>query len=142
MRIVGAAIAALAFGIGAAGIGYAQSYPDKLIKIIAPYTPGSPNDVLARLIAQRLQGALGQPIIIDNRPGGGTIIGTKAAAMANPDGYTLLFSSSSLVIDAASNKKVQYDPLQDFAPIATVATTSWVLTIGTRVAREIDKAIR
>ena len=130
MRIVGAAIAALAFGIGAAGIGYAQSYPDKLIKIIAPYTPGSPNDVLARLIAQRLQAALGQPIIIDNRPGGGTIIGTKAAAMANPDGYTLLFSSSSLVIDAASNKKVQYDPLQDFAPIATVATTSWVLTIA------------
>jgi tripartite-type tricarboxylate transporter receptor subunit TctC len=118
----------VAFGLGSSAD--AQPYPSKLIKIVAPYTPGSPNDVMARLLAQELQARLGQPIIIDNRPGGGTTIGTKAVAAANPDGYTLLFSSSSLVIDPALNKKVDYDPLQDFAPIATVTTTSWVLAVS------------
>jgi tripartite-type tricarboxylate transporter receptor subunit TctC len=130
------------FGLVTAGVGHAQTYPNRLIKIIAPYTPGSPNDVMARLLAQRLQASLGQPIIIDNRPGGGTTIGTKAVAIANPDGYTLLFSSSSLVIDPALHKKVDYDPLTDFVPIASVATNSWVLTIATQVpARSVAELI-
>ena len=68
---------------------------------------------MARLLAQHLQATLGQPIVIDNRPGGGTTIGTKAVAMAAPDGYTLLFSSSSLVIDPALSGKTDYDPLKD-----------------------------
>jgi tripartite-type tricarboxylate transporter receptor subunit TctC len=130
------------FGLVTAGVGHAQAYPNRLIKVIAPYTPGSPNDVMARLLAQRLQASLGQPIIIDNRPGGGTTIGTKAVAIANPDGYTLLFSSSSLVIDPALHKKVDYDPLTDFAPIASVATNSWVLTIAAQVpARSVAEFI-
>ena len=120
---------AAGFGLAAVGLGHAQTYPNRVIRIIAPYTPGSPNDVMARLLAQRLQVSLGQPIIIDNRPGGGTTIGTKAAAIANPDGYTLLFSSSSLVIDPALHGKVDYDPLADFAPIASVATNC-ALTIA------------
>jgi tripartite-type tricarboxylate transporter receptor subunit TctC len=133
---------AAGFCLVTAGNGHAQSYPSRLIKIIAPYTPGSPNDVMARLLAQRLQASLGQPIIIDNRPGGGTTIGTKAVAIANPDGYTLLFSSSSLVIDPALHKKADYDPLTDFAPIASVATNSWVLTIAAQVpARSVAELI-
>ena len=116
--------------LGVAAPVWAQSYPSKPIRIIAPYTPGSPNDVMARLLAQHLQVSLGQPIVVDNRPGGGTSIGTKAAALANPDGYTLLFTSSSLVIDPAMNRKADYDPLKDFAPIAFVATTSWLLAIS------------
>jgi len=116
--------------LGVAAPAWAQSYPSKPIRIIAPYTPGSPNDVMARLLAQHLQVSLGQPIVVDNRPGGGTSIGTKAAALANPDGYTLLFTSSSLVIDPAINRKADYDPLKDFAPIAFVATTSWLLAIS------------
>jgi len=116
--------------LGVAAPAWAQSYPSKPIRIIAPYTPGSPNDVMARLLAQHLQVSLGQPIVVDNRPGGGTSIGTKAAALANPDGYTLLFTSSSLVIDPAMNRKADYDPLKDFAPIAFVATTSWLLAIS------------
>jgi tripartite-type tricarboxylate transporter receptor subunit TctC len=115
---------------GAVGIAPAGTYPDRPIRIIAPYTPGSPNDVMARLLAQDLQTRLGQPIVVDNRPGGGTSIGTKAAALAAPDGYTLLFSSSSLVIDPALNKRVDYDPLNDFAPIATVTTTAWLLVVS------------
>jgi len=116
--------------LGVAAPAWAQSYPSKPIRIIAPYTPGSPNDVMARLLAQHLQVSLGQPIVVDNRPGGGTSIGTKAAALASPDGYTLLFTSSSLVIDPAMNRKADYDPLKDFAPIAFVATTSWLLAIS------------
>lgn len=111
----------------------AQSYPNRVVRIIAPYTPGSPNDVMVRLLGQRLQQSLGQPVIIDNRPGGGTAIGTKAAAMAPADGYTLLFSSSSLVLDVAMNKKADYDPLKDFAPIAFAASNSWIVTVGEAV---------
>jgi tripartite-type tricarboxylate transporter receptor subunit TctC len=107
----------------------AEPYPSRAIKVIAPYTPGSPNDVMARLLAQHLQGRLGQPIVVDNRPGGGTTIGTRAVALADPDGYTLLFSSSSLIIEAAS-KRLDYDPRHDFAPIARVMTTSWLLVVS------------
>jgi tripartite-type tricarboxylate transporter receptor subunit TctC len=121
---------------------FAQPYPVRPIRIIAPYTPGSPNDVMARLLAQHLQAALAQPIVIDNRPGGGTTIGTKAVAMAAPDGYTLLFSSSSLVIDPALSGKTEYDPLKDFAPIATVTTTSWILAVAPELpARSLQEFV-
>ena len=115
-RIILALVASVCLGCDAG----AETYPARPIKIIAPYTPGSPNDVMARLLAQHLQGRFGQPIVVDNRPGGGTTIGTKAAAIANPDGYTLLFSSSSLIIDAALNKKPDYDPRAEFGPFDTV----------------------
>jgi tripartite-type tricarboxylate transporter receptor subunit TctC len=84
-----AALAALAL----AGPAAAQNYPARVIKLVVPYTPGSPNDVMARLLTQHLAPRLGQPIVIDNKPGGGTTIGTKAAATAEPDGYTLLLSA-------------------------------------------------
>ena len=71
----------------------AQNFPVKTVRIIVPYTPGSPNDVMVRLLAQHLQGRLGQAVVIDNKPGGGTTIGSKAAAAAPPDGHTLLFAS-------------------------------------------------
>ena len=120
------AIAALAL----AGPAAAQNYPARVIKLVVPYTPGSPNDVMARLLTQHLGPRLGQPIVIDNKPGGGTTIGTKAAAMAEPDGYTLLFVSSSIALDRAMKKKVDYDPLKDFAPVATVNTTYWLLAVS------------
>jgi tripartite-type tricarboxylate transporter receptor subunit TctC len=107
----------------------AQPYPSKVIKIIAPFTPGSPNDVMVRLLAQHAQTRLGQPIIVDNRPGGGTSIGTKAVATSAPDGYTLLFISSALVTDPAI-KGVDYDPMKDFVPVAAVTTTSWLFAVA------------
>lgn len=108
---------------------FAQSYPSRVIKLVVPFTPGSPNDVMARLLTQHLSPRLGQPIVIDNRPGGGTTIGTKLAAAAEPDGYTLLFISSAIIIDPAM-KHVAYDPLKEFAPVATVNTTAWLITIA------------
>jgi tripartite-type tricarboxylate transporter receptor subunit TctC len=123
-----AAIAVLAW----AGIGTeagAQSYPSRVIKLVVPFTPGSPNDVMARLLTQHLAPRLGQPIIVDNKPGGGTAIGTRLAAAAEPDGYTLMFISSAIVIDPAM-KRVAYDPLKEFAPVATVNTTAWLITVS------------
>jgi tripartite-type tricarboxylate transporter receptor subunit TctC len=126
------AIAALAL-IGKPLAAQPQSFPSKPVRIIVPYTPGSPNDVLARLLAQQLQAKLGQPVVIDNKPGGGTTIGTKAAAVAPPDGYTLLFASSAIVIEPILNKQIEYDPQKDFTPVAFIARTSLLLTISAQV---------
>jgi len=125
IRTVIIVLAVLAFG----GSATAQPYPSRVIKLVVPFTPGSPNDVMARLLTQHLSPRLGQPIVIDNRPGGGTSIGTKLAAAAEPDGYTLLFISSAIVIDPAM-KHVAYDPLKEFAPIAMVNSTAWLIVVS------------
>jgi tripartite-type tricarboxylate transporter receptor subunit TctC len=111
----------------------AEDFPSKPVKIIVPYTPGSPNDVMVRLLAQQLQGKFGQAFIVDNKPGGGTTIGSKAAAVAPPDGYTLLFASSALVIEPILNKQIEYDPQRDFTPVAFIARNSCLLTINAQV---------
>jgi tripartite-type tricarboxylate transporter receptor subunit TctC len=129
---VAAAITALVL-IGKPEPALAQDFPSKVIRIIVPYTPGSPNDVVARLLAQSLQGKVGQPVVIDNKPGGGTTIGSKAAASSPHDGYTLLFSSSALVIEPALIKQMEYDPQKDFTPIAFVASNSCLLTVNAQV---------
>ena len=125
-----AAVAALSL-VGQAAA--ADGFPSKPVRIIVPYTPGSPNDVMARLLAQHLQAKLGQAAVIDNKPGGGTTIGSKVAAAAPADGYTLLFASSALVIEPIMTKQIEYDPQKDFAPIAFVARTSLLLTINDQV---------
>src|SRR5215471_1694311 len=127
-----AAIAALAL-IGHPSAAEPQGFPRKPVRIIVPYTPGSPNDVVARWLAQHLQGKLGQAIVIDNKPGGGTTIGSKTAAVAPADGYTLLFASSALVIEPIMTKQMEYDPQKDFTPIAFIARTSCLLTINAQV---------
>ena len=125
-----AAVAALSL-VGEAAA--ADRFPSKPVRIIVPYTPGSPNDVMARLLAQHLQAKLGEAAVIDNKPGGGTTIGSKVAAAAPADGYTLLFASSALVIEPIMTKQIEYDPQKDFAPIAFVARTSLLLTINDQV---------
>src|SRR5262249_5325798 len=127
-----AAIAALALAASPSAA-EPQGFPGKPVRIIVPYTPGSPNDVMARLLAQHLQGKLGQPIVIDNKPGGGTTIGSKTAAAAPADGYTLPFASSARVIEPIMTKQVEYDPLKDFTPIAFVARTASMLTVNAQV---------
>jgi tripartite-type tricarboxylate transporter receptor subunit TctC len=112
----------------------AQGYPNKLIKIILPYTAGSPNDVIARFIAPYLSLRLRQPVIIENRAGGGTSIGAKAVMAAEPDGYTLLFSNSPThVIASLGSASFSYDPLEDFVPVAMVGSSSLVMVIAPAV---------
>ena len=111
-------------------IARAQAYPNKLIKLILPYTPGSPNDVIARLVTPALSSHLGQTVVIENRPGGGTTIGTRAVMTAEPDGYTLLWSNSpSHFIAPSVSKSANYDPIKDFTPIVAVASNANVLVI-------------
>lgn len=119
----------LALLASAASSAYAAEYPDRPIKMIAPFTPGSPVDVVARLLAQHMSTKLGQNVVVENRPGAGTTIGMKAASLAEPDGYTLLFQSSSLVVARAMYKNLDYDPQKAFAPVANVAWGSWVTVV-------------
>jgi tripartite-type tricarboxylate transporter receptor subunit TctC len=122
-------LAALPAVFGLVSPAFAQSYPSRVIRMITPFTPGSPVDVAARLLAQHLGANLGQNVIVDNRPGAGTTTGMKAAAMAEPDGYTLLFQSSSLVVAPAMYKNLDYDPLKAFIPVANVASSHWVTVV-------------
>jgi tripartite-type tricarboxylate transporter receptor subunit TctC len=97
--------------------------------MIVPYTPGSPVDVLARTVTQHVSARLHQTIIIDNRPGAGTTIGTKAAAESAPDGYTILIGATSFVISASLYPNLDYDPIKSFAPVAMLAVSPQVLVI-------------
>jgi tripartite-type tricarboxylate transporter receptor subunit TctC len=124
---------ALVGGAGAsiAGRADAQSYPDRLIKIVVPYPPGGPIDITARLVAQRLGPILGQTVIIENRGGAGGALGTKAAAGAEPDGYTLLFgNASAFVVGPAVYRFRDYDTLKQFTPIAKVTEGYEVLVVA------------
>jgi tripartite-type tricarboxylate transporter receptor subunit TctC len=114
---------------GATAPAVAADYPSRPIKMIAPFTPGSPVDVVARLLAQHLSIALKQSVVVENRPGAGTTIGMKSAALAEPDGYTLLFQSSSFVVAPAMYKNLDYDPGKSFTPVANVAWGSWVTVV-------------
>ena len=100
----------------------AQTYPVRAVRIVVPNAPGSSGDIVARLIAPPLGERLGQPVIVDNRAGAGTMIGGEAVAKAPPDGYTLLMAFSTLAINPATYKKVPYDALRDFAPITQLAS--------------------
>jgi tripartite-type tricarboxylate transporter receptor subunit TctC len=107
----------------------AQTYPTQPIKIIVPFIAGSPNDVVGRLLAQQLTTRLGQSVVIDNRPGGGTTIGARVAAAAEPNGYTLMFDSSSIVVAPAMYRNPGYDPVKSFVPVANTVFGHWLTVI-------------
>jgi tripartite-type tricarboxylate transporter receptor subunit TctC len=111
---------------------HAQSYPVKPIKLIVPYTPGSPVDVLARVVTQPVAARLGQGIVIDNRPGAGTTLGTKMAASAEPDGYTLLIGATSFILSFSLYQNLDYDA-RSFVPVAMLAHSPQVLVIAPSV---------
>jgi tripartite-type tricarboxylate transporter receptor subunit TctC len=110
----------------------AQSYPVKPIKVIVPYTPGSPVDVLARVVTQQVAARLAQGIVIDNRPGAGTTLGTKMAASAEPDGYTLLIGATSFILSFSLYQNLDYDA-RSFVPVAMLAHSPQVLVIAPSV---------
>lgn len=94
---------------GAAHADVASSFPEKPIKIIVPYSPGGFNDTIARIVGKKLEDAFGQPVIVDNRPGAGTIIGTTAAAKSDPDGYTMVVVGFAQVANQFLRKNLPYD---------------------------------
>lgn len=105
----------------------AQSYPNRPVKVIVPWPPGQATDIAARVVAERLQAALGQPFVIDNKPGAGGSIGTDAAVKSAADGYTLLAASSGPVSIMPSLQKIPYDPQKDLAPISLICRNAYVL---------------
>ena len=126
-RILSAATVALALGFAPL---HAQSYPERPVKVIVPTPAGGPVDVVARLVGNYLSSAMGQAVVVDNRPGAGNTIGSKEAAQAEPDGYTLLYSSASgLVLAPMLQKNAGYDPLTSYDPIALVAQSSNILVV-------------
>jgi tripartite-type tricarboxylate transporter receptor subunit TctC len=118
---------------GAASGVHAQGYPNKPIRIVVPYPPGGFNDTLARTVGQKLNEAWGQPVVVDNKPGGGTLIGTDAVAKTSPDGYTLLITPFAFAVNPSIFKKLPYDPLKDFAPITLAAATPNLLVANASV---------
>jgi tripartite-type tricarboxylate transporter receptor subunit TctC len=112
-------------------IARAEDYPTRPVTIIVPYTPGGSTEILARIVAQRLEPKLGQSVIVENKPGAGTVIGTTAVAKAAPDGYTLLMSTPTpMAINVRVHKELPYDPATDFVPLALVASAPFVLVVN------------
>lgn len=120
------AAAVLALPLGAR----AQGYPDKPIRLVLPFPPGGVTDLLARTLAERLQPRLGQPVVVENKAGAGTVLASDYVAKAPADGYTLLLAASSLGAAPAVMKKVNYDPVKSFAPVTLVAQVSHWLVVN------------
>jgi tripartite-type tricarboxylate transporter receptor subunit TctC len=122
--------AALVFLASTIGTGaQAQSYPDHPITLVVPYAAGGGNDVLARLVAERMSKSVGQQIVIENRGGAGGTIATRQVAKSAPDGYTLLIATSSLAINPSLYPNIGYDPRKDFAPVGLIASSSNVVLL-------------
>jgi len=128
-RVPATLLVALATGL--AGIVHAQqAFPNRPVRIIIPFTPGGTNDILARFLAPKLAENLGQNVIVDNRPGGNTVIASQALLAANPDGHTLsLPGNSHVLVPYLSKTPLPFDSLRDFAPVASLARTGLFLVV-------------
>jgi tripartite-type tricarboxylate transporter receptor subunit TctC len=125
-----------------AELAIAQAYPAKPIRIVVPLPPGGSNDLVARVAAERLAASLGQPALVDNRPGASGNIGTEFVARSAPDGHTLLMANTSHVINPSLFGKMPYDPIRDFAPIALMSSVHFALVVHPSVpARSVKQFI-
>jgi tripartite-type tricarboxylate transporter receptor subunit TctC len=112
------------------GTGDVEDYPDHQVTFIVPFAPDGGTDVLARLLATKLEQRLGKPFVVENRPGTGTVIATNFVAKSPPNGYTIMMAVSSLAIDATLYKSLPYDPAKDVALVALIATVPFVLLVN------------
>ena len=128
MRFVGSVLAVLAASMPARA-----DFPDKTIRIVVPYTPGGFNDTLGRIVAQKFTDNWGVPAVVENRPGGGTLIGTDAVAKAPADGYTLLVVAFPFAVNPSLYAKLPYDTLKDFAPLILAGQSANILVVNNDV---------
>lgn len=139
MRMIGAALAACA--LAWSGAARADTYPSKPIRFIVPYAAGGAVSVLARLVGDKLNASWGQPVVTDNRPGGGTLIAADLVVKSPPDGYTIMAIASTHVTLGLLYPNIKFDPLKDFAPVATLASGEQVLLVhpatGARTLKEL-----
>jgi tripartite-type tricarboxylate transporter receptor subunit TctC len=140
MKIVGALAAGLLLVLPASIA--AADFPDKTIRLIVPFPPGGPNDIIARVIGQRMSELTRQPVVIDNRGGQGGVLGTEAVAKAKPDGYTIAISSAGALAISPSMEKIAYDPLKDLQAITLVATVPEMLVVAGNVpAKDMNELV-
>jgi tripartite-type tricarboxylate transporter receptor subunit TctC len=120
----------------------AQDFPNKPIRVIVPFPAGGPNDIIARVVGQRMSELIRQPVLIDNRGGQAGVLGTDAVAKANPDGYTIGITSASSLATSPSMEKVPYDARKDFAPVTLVVTVPEMLVVASNVpAKNMDELV-
>ena len=134
-------LAACCLGLASSAQGQPGTYPNRPIKFIVPLTPGGGNDVLARIIAAQMTPAVGQPVVVENKPGAGGNIGTEYAARQPADGYTILMTSPTHVMNANFYLKLPYDPIRDFSPVSLVAMIPFVLTVNASVPAQNVKEL-
>jgi len=141
MRLLHRTVAAGALALAACSA-YGQSWPAKPIRVMVPFPPGGSTDIVARIVAQKLEKPLGQPLVVENRGGAGGTIGAAVGAKAAPDGYLLTFGSTSTHVVAPSvYQKLEYDPVKDFAPISLVAVSPYLLAVNPRVEAKTVKEL-
>lgn len=126
----------------AAASAHAQTYPNKAVRLVVPFLAGGSTDIVGRTVAQKLSEMWGQSVFVDNRPGGGTTIGTEIVARAAPDGYTLLVTPAPFTINASLLPKIPYDALNDFTPVTLINTTPLVMVVNPGVpAKNVKELI-
>lgn len=126
-----ACVIVVAFAAVGVAPAQSQSYPTRPVTIVVPLGAGGGSDLLARLVAQKLERRLGKPFVIENRPGGGTTLAASLVARANPDGYTLMqATSTTMAINVTLQKKLSYDPVKDFVAVALLTASPFVLTVS------------
>jgi tripartite-type tricarboxylate transporter receptor subunit TctC len=141
-------VAALAIvGVASCGVAAAQDYPNRPVRLIVAFAPGGATDFTARIIADRVQGILGQPIAVENKPGANGAIGAEYVAKSDPDGYTLFFTTvGAVAINPALRPDLPYDPLKDFAAVGKAAVNSTILVVNADMkinsARELAELAR
>ena len=130
MKKSGIAIAILAAAFLVAGSALAQSYPNKPMRLVVPFGPGGSNDIVGRIIAQKLGEYIGQPVIVDNRPGAGGTVGTDVVVKSSPDGYTLLIgATSTIAANVGLYPKRGFDPVTSLTPIVQIAAGSFLMVV-------------
>ena len=130
------------FAVGAADAQNAPTFPARPVRFIVPFTPGSATDALARTLSQKLSETWGEQVVVDNRAGAGSVVGTGIAAKSAADGYTLLMVSASHAVNATLYAKLPFDPAKDFAGVTLVASIPNVLVVGTHVqAKNVQELI-
>jgi tripartite-type tricarboxylate transporter receptor subunit TctC len=125
-----------------AGTVQAQDFPNRSVRLVVPFAAGGSSDTVSRLLANKMTASLGQPVVVENRPGAGGNIGADSVAKSKPDGYTLLFAAGSFAINTALYSKLPYDPVKDFEPVSLICTVTGILVAHPSVpVKNVDELI-